>query len=285
MTVSEAREKVLAMWPKAEINEDGMIYRVLKGVGMFNNVLGSASTKEMAWIDAASRLPTPVPSLEVEKGVKETKSINRDHDGHKRKDDGSCELCGASAEEVFGTLCAWPKFKSQTVLDAAKDHEAQGLENLCEDLSDAIRWRRDGENPASFSGDGLRKFINALIAALPKVQPQQEEDSIPHRVTVAMSRIKNRIHAIGGKYDERDLQFFENELMDVWEHHSILPTPKPSSLSTDQETFPHALAGYLTKNSQLTNLPNVQAHIEDFMYQAKWAAVRVRIHESLGDRG
>ena len=47
-------------------------------------------------------------------------TIQRDHDGHKRATDGSCTLCGANAKEVFGTVCGWPRFQSETVMRAAE---------------------------------------------------------------------------------------------------------------------------------------------------------------------
>lgn len=59
--------------------------------------------------------------------------------------------------------------------------KAQPLEQD-DDLAEAILWWKDGENPASFSDDGLRKFINALIAALPNVEPQRLEEPLTHRL-------------------------------------------------------------------------------------------------------
>jgi hypothetical protein len=66
-----------------------------------------------------------------------------------------------------------------------------------------------------------------------------ESPTTPHRVGIALRRIMNRIGAIknGGSFDVRDEQFIENELLDVWDRHSILPA-QPS----DSPTFAYSLA-------------------------------------------
>lgn len=50
-------------------------------------------------------------------------------------------------------------------------------------------------------------------------------EDAPPRVIEAMRRITNRLAVIAkdGKFDERDNQFVENELLDVWDHHQIVP--------------------------------------------------------------
>lgn len=166
MTADEAKQNVLAVHHGATAwcgwGVDGLI-AIWAGLRAHSTQLSfHHKTEDAAWIDAASKLPTPIPTpvsddLDV---VPNAPSIMR------RCPDGRVCVGGC-------------------------------VEGLC-----------------------------ARVEVIDRL-PSTEESGEPKRVTVALRRIHNRIEVIAkdGKFDERDTQFIQNELMDVWDHHSMTPTP------------------------------------------------------------
>jgi hypothetical protein len=115
------------------------------------------------------------------------------------------------------------------------------------------------------------KWLNSFNVAEPKPSP-----STPDRVQIALRRIMNRVEVISkaGEFDVRDFQFIENELLDVWDHHSLKPQPDSSSISTGP--MPEQLVSELALNRALRDPNSTTENLlaKEVVQLRKWAAAK-----------
>ena len=92
MSELTSKERVLQVWPRAKLVEDGMLYTVLTGTGRLV-ALGRATTPDMAWDDAASKLAEPVAAPEPKLRIEEDEpEIYR-------------PTCGGCHEDIIDCCC------------------------------------------------------------------------------------------------------------------------------------------------------------------------------------
>jgi hypothetical protein len=125
-----------------------------------------------------------------------------------------------------------------------------------------------------FTHKTLQRIIDAAesLPAEPKPTP-----STPERVQIALRRIMNRVEVISkaAEFDVRDSQFIENELLDVWDHHSLKPQPDSSSIST--EPMPERFLGDEWIDRVLAEMPgdwNTAQAARELQQWRKWAAAK-----------
>lgn len=142
---------------------------------------------------------------------------------------------------------------------------SDGLTTTCELLSDDSEWNSASDIKRWSWGqdfeDGYIRIVRLLTTQPAPVAPVVvRPEETPKRVQVALERFGWRFKIAD---DAKAMEFAWNELMDVWDHHSL--TAQPAPLPSDQkETF---------EQWRLSTHPHASAVVRIFMEES-WNAAK-----------
>lgn len=149
--------------------------------------------ENVLWDKQLQRISETLTISKPVEAASEAQPLERCEVCHQPKDNGWVHARPSGYGDFASVSCSAP-----TEVETQREEEPQSPK-LDADLTDAITWWQDGENLESFSETGMRRFINALIAALPKVSTPTPSDMPPQKVRDSL--ISLLADCVGDSYD------------------------------------------------------------------------------------